>query len=39
LQVQQIRLGAGSSVVTPVLPGLTPPATPVVITPPPTESC
>ncbi len=36
LQVQQVRLGAGSSVVTPVLPGLTPPATPVVppITPP-----
>ncbi|MEA0554976.1 Uracil permease [Lysinibacillus irui] len=40
LQVQQIRLGAGSSVVTPVLPGLTPPATPIVpeIIPP-TESC
>jgi len=40
LQVQQIRLGAGSSVVTPVLPGLTPPATPIVpdIIPP-TEPC
>jgi len=40
LQVQQIRLGAGSSVVTPVLPGLTPPATPIVPDMiPPTEPC
>jgi len=28
LQVQQIRLGAGSAVITPILPGLTPPVSP-----------
>ncbi|MEQ6355954.1 Uracil permease, partial [Lysinibacillus sp. M3] len=28
LQVQQVRLGAGSAVITPVLPGLTPPVSP-----------
>ena len=39
LQVQQIRLGAGSSVVTPVLPGLTPPASPIVNPTPPSEFC
>ncbi|MEB2279258.1 Uracil permease [Lysinibacillus xylanilyticus] len=35
LQVQQIRLGAGTSVITPVLTGLTPPVSP---TPPPTPT-
>ncbi|MDD1503406.1 Uracil permease, partial [Lysinibacillus sp. CNPSo 3705] len=36
LQVQQIRLGAGTSVITPVLTGLTPPVSPPTPTPTPT---
>ncbi|QGG52388.1 CsxC family protein [Lysinibacillus pakistanensis] len=41
IQVQQVRLGAGSSVITPVLTGLTPPVSPTINPPinPPSEPC
>jgi len=41
LQVQQVRLGTGSSVITPVLSGLTPPVSPTIDPPinPPTDPC